>query len=62
MTGSSLLVLESTTETTRRLSYYNLEVRDAYFTRLKNKIEIYKKTNGQKVVLCSHSCVFLAFR
>ncbi|KAK4688097.1 hypothetical protein P7C73_g2023, partial [Tremellales sp. Uapishka_1] len=38
-----------------RLSYYNLEIRDAYFTRLKSKIETYHKTNHHKVVLCSHS-------
>lgn len=38
-----------------RLAYYNLEIRDAYFTRLKAKIELFKRTSGQKVVLCSHS-------
>lgn len=38
-----------------RLSYMNLEIRDAYFTRLKNKIEMFKKTTGQKSVLTSHS-------
>ncbi|KAJ9118262.1 hypothetical protein QFC22_004173 [Naganishia vaughanmartiniae] len=38
-----------------RLSYMNLEIRDAYFTRLKNKIEMFKKTSGQKSVLTSHS-------
>ncbi|WWC89112.1 uncharacterized protein L201_004030 [Kwoniella dendrophila CBS 6074] len=38
-----------------RLAYYNLETRDAYFTRLKYKIETMRKHNGQKVVLCSHS-------
>jgi len=39
----------------RRLSYYNLETRDAYFTRLMGKIELMRKHNGRKVVLCSHS-------
>ncbi|KIR59655.1 phospholipid:diacylglycerol acyltransferase [Cryptococcus bacillisporus CA1873] len=38
-----------------RLAYYNLEIRDAYFTRLKNKIEMFHWHNKQKVVLCSHS-------
>ncbi|WVR06842.1 hypothetical protein IAU60_003878 [Kwoniella sp. DSM 27419] len=38
-----------------RLAYYNLETRDAYFTRLKAKIETMRHHNGQKVVLCSHS-------
>nr|XP_019011204.1 phospholipid:diacylglycerol acyltransferase [Kwoniella pini CBS 10737]OCF49985.1 phospholipid:diacylglycerol acyltransferase [Kwoniella pini CBS 10737] len=38
-----------------RLAYYNLETRDAYFTRLKYKIEVMRRHNGQKVVLCSHS-------
>ncbi|KAK8864610.1 hypothetical protein IAR55_001860 [Kwoniella newhampshirensis] len=38
-----------------RLAYYNLETRDAYFTRLKTKIEVMHQHNKQKVVLCSHS-------
>jgi phospholipid:diacylglycerol acyltransferase len=38
-----------------RLSYQNLEIRDAYFTRLKRTIETFKKTTGQKSVLASHS-------
>ncbi|OXC68404.1 hypothetical protein AYX13_03108 [Cryptococcus neoformans] len=38
-----------------RLAYYNLEIRDAYFTKLKNKIEMLHWHNKQKVVLCSHS-------
>ncbi|WVW84254.1 hypothetical protein I302_106284 [Kwoniella bestiolae CBS 10118] len=38
-----------------RLAYYNLETRDAYFTRLKTRIENMRRHNGQKVVLCSHS-------
>ncbi|KAJ9099878.1 hypothetical protein QFC21_003883 [Naganishia friedmannii] len=38
-----------------RLSYMNLEIRDAYFSRLKNKIEMFKKASGQKSVLTSHS-------
>lgn len=38
-----------------RLTYMNLEVRDQYFTRLKNYVEVAKKTSGKKVVLVSHS-------
>ena len=38
-----------------RLSYPNLEIRDQYFTRLKNHIEVGKKVTGEKVVLLSHS-------
>ncbi|EXJ59573.1 phospholipid:diacylglycerol acyltransferase [Cladophialophora yegresii CBS 114405] len=38
-----------------RLSYGNLEVRDQYFTRLKNYIELAHLTSGEKVVLISHS-------
>lgn len=38
-----------------RLSYPNLEVRDQYFTRLKNHIEVAKHVKGEKVVLLSHS-------
>lgn len=38
-----------------RLSYANLELRDQYFTRLKNYIEIAQMTSGKKVVLVSHS-------
>lgn len=38
-----------------RLSYLNLEIRDQYFTRLKNYIEVAKKTSGLKPVLVSHS-------
>jgi phospholipid:diacylglycerol acyltransferase len=38
-----------------RLAYYNLEVRDAFFSRLKSKIELYRQTNKEKVILCSHS-------
>lgn len=41
----------------RRLAYYNLEIRDNYFSRLKAKIEQFKKHNGKKVVLCTHSYV-----
>lgn len=41
----------------RRLAYYNLEVRDYYFSRLKSRVELFKKQNKQKVVLCSHSYV-----
>lgn len=38
-----------------RLSYMNLEIRDQYFTRLKNHIELGKDLSGLKVVLLSHS-------
>lgn len=38
-----------------RLSYMNLEVRDRYFTKLKNYIEVAKLTSGRKVVMVSHS-------
>lgn len=38
-----------------RLSYENLEVRDQYFTRLKNHIEMAHGLSGKKVVLASHS-------
>lgn len=38
-----------------RLTYMNLEIRDHYFTRLMNYIELAKKTSGRKVVLASHS-------
>ena len=38
-----------------RLSYENLEVRDQYFTRLKNHIEMAHGVSGRKVVLASHS-------
>lgn len=38
-----------------RLTYMNLEVRDQYFTRLKNHIEVAKEVSGKKVVLLSHS-------
>ncbi|KAI8627566.1 LACT-domain-containing protein [Xylariaceae sp. FL1651] len=38
-----------------RLSYENLEVRDQYFTRLKNHIEVAHGVSGKKVVLASHS-------
>lgn len=38
-----------------RLSYYNLEVRDQYFSRLKGRIELQKKRDGKKTVLIGHS-------
>lgn len=38
-----------------RLSYYNLEVRDGYFSRLKSTIEEFKRRSGQKTVLLAHS-------
>ncbi|KIY63217.1 phospholipid:diacylglycerol acyltransferase [Cylindrobasidium torrendii FP15055 ss-10] len=38
-----------------RLSYSNLEVRDGYFSRLKSKIEGFKKRQGKKTVIAAHS-------
>lgn len=38
-----------------RLSYYNLEVRDGYFSRLKSTIEGLKKRQNKKVVIAAHS-------
>ncbi len=38
-----------------RVAYYNLEVRDAYLSRLKDRIELMHKLSGEKVVLASHS-------
>lgn len=38
-----------------RLTYSNLEVRDQYFSRLKNHIEQARQMSGRKVVLLSHS-------
>lgn len=39
-----------------RLSFMNLEVRDQYFTQLKNKIELLKKASGGKrSVIVTHS-------
>jgi len=38
-----------------RLSYSNLEVRDQYFTRLKNHIETASRIQNKKVALLSHS-------
>lgn len=38
-----------------RMSYMNYEIRDQYFTRLKNHIEVAKKVSGHKAVLLSHS-------
>jgi phospholipid:diacylglycerol acyltransferase len=38
-----------------RLSYGDLETRDAYFTRLKAHIELAVRLSGKKVVLLSHS-------
>ncbi|CAE6472572.1 unnamed protein product [Rhizoctonia solani] len=38
-----------------RLSYYNLEVRDGYFSGLKARVETFKRRHGKKVVLVSHS-------
>ncbi|KAG6831756.1 hypothetical protein H0H92_007908 [Tricholoma furcatifolium] len=38
-----------------RLSYYNLEERDGYFSRLKTTIESLKQRQGKKVVIAAHS-------
>ncbi|QPG72815.1 hypothetical protein FOA43_000117 [Brettanomyces nanus] len=38
-----------------RLAYLDLEIRDGYFTRLKNNIETMQSVNGQKTVLLGHS-------
>ncbi|CAG8699261.1 6762_t:CDS:2, partial [Acaulospora colombiana] len=38
-----------------RLSFYNLEVRDNYFSKLKSNIELSKKATGKKSVLVGHS-------
>ncbi|GAA5980923.1 hypothetical protein JCM10908_003920 [Rhodotorula pacifica] len=38
-----------------RLSFFNLEVRDRYFSRLKSKIEFNLQINDKKTVLVSHS-------
>ncbi|KAJ8296972.1 Phospholipid:diacylglycerol acyltransferase [Rhodotorula toruloides] len=38
-----------------RLAFYNLEVRDRYFSRLKASIEFNLAISGQKTVLVSHS-------
>ncbi|EIM85096.1 phospholipid/diacylglycerol acyltransferase [Stereum hirsutum FP-91666 SS1] len=38
-----------------RLSYYNLEVRDGYFSRLKTSIEGLKKRQNKKSVIAAHS-------
>lgn len=37
------------------LSFYNLEVRDRYFSRLKSTIEFNLANNEKKTVLVSHS-------
>ncbi|KAL4244981.1 (4-O-methyl)-D-glucuronate--lignin esterase [Abortiporus biennis] len=38
-----------------RLSYYNLEERDGYFSKLKSTIEGFKKRENRRVVLVPHS-------
>ncbi|KAJ7594635.1 Lecithin:cholesterol/phospholipid:diacylglycerol acyltransferase [Mycena floridula] len=38
-----------------RLSYYNLEVRDGYFSKLKSTIEGYKQRQKKKSVIAAHS-------
>ncbi|CAG8725284.1 3101_t:CDS:2, partial [Racocetra persica] len=47
-----------------RLSFFNLEVRDKYFSKLKSNIELIKSTENKKSVLIGHSmgaCVILYF-
>ena len=44
-----------------RLSCQKLEMRDAYFSRLKNEIELLHKHHGEKVVVLSHSMGGLVF-
>ncbi|KAI0072852.1 phospholipid:diacylglycerol acyltransferase [Panus rudis PR-1116 ss-1] len=38
-----------------RLSYYNLEERDGYFSKLKATIEGFRKRENRRVVICAHS-------
>lgn len=38
-----------------RLPFYNLELRDKYFTRMQNAIEILHQSTGEKVVVITHS-------
>ncbi|KAJ7072618.1 phospholipid:diacylglycerol acyltransferase, partial [Mycena amicta] len=38
-----------------RLSFWNLETRDGYFSRLKTTIEGFKRRQGKKIVLAAHS-------
>jgi phospholipid:diacylglycerol acyltransferase len=38
-----------------RLSFYNLEERDSYFSKLKSTIEAFKRRQKRKVVIAAHS-------
>ncbi|KAJ3570900.1 hypothetical protein NP233_g4095 [Leucocoprinus birnbaumii] len=38
-----------------RLSFFNLEERDGYFSKLKSTIELFKKRQKRKVVIAAHS-------
>ncbi|KDQ11270.1 hypothetical protein BOTBODRAFT_35570 [Botryobasidium botryosum FD-172 SS1] len=38
-----------------RVSFYNLEIRDGYFSKLKASVERFKKRENKKVVLVGHS-------
>nr|CAG8460517.1 7371_t:CDS:10 [Entrophospora candida] len=38
-----------------RLSFYNLEIRDKYFSKLKANLELAKKSEGRKSVVVGHS-------
>ncbi|KAL9711640.1 phospholipid:diacylglycerol acyltransferase [Leucoagaricus gongylophorus] len=38
-----------------RLSFYNLEERDGYFSKLKSAIELFKRRQKRKVVVAAHS-------
>jgi hypothetical protein len=58
MIGDSLseiyLLMLMTCELTS-FNSYNLEIRDAYFSRLRDRIEQFKRLTGKKTVLVSHS-------
>ncbi|OCH92023.1 Lecithin:cholesterol acyltransferase [Obba rivulosa] len=45
-----------------RLSYYNLEVRDGYFSKLKATIEGFKARENRRVVLAAHSMGSTVFK
>lgn len=38
-----------------RLSFYNLEERDGYFSKLKSTIELFKRRQKRKAVIAAHS-------
>ncbi|KAF9453994.1 LACT-domain-containing protein [Macrolepiota fuliginosa MF-IS2] len=45
-----------------RLSLYNLEERDGYFSKLKSTIELFKRREKRKVVIAAHSMGATAFK